>query len=134
MTYLVDKYDTDRRISYAPGTPEHVEQTSWLMFQMGGLGPMQGTWDGVFRACISYFSDIAQAKRIISASLLTPAPTMLLSGILMRRSVSIRFLNRGFRRVLTLRGRSILLLILRLSLGSVELRSPWRLICLSGLR
>ncbi|OGE57886.1 hypothetical protein PENARI_c001G03621 [Penicillium arizonense] len=42
MIYLVDKYDTDRKISYAPGTPEHVEQTSWLMFQMGGLGPMQG--------------------------------------------------------------------------------------------
>lgn len=42
MTYLVDKYDTDRKISYAPGTPEHVEQTSWLMFQMAGLGPMQG--------------------------------------------------------------------------------------------
>ncbi|KAJ5208889.1 hypothetical protein N7449_003268 [Penicillium cf. viridicatum] len=42
MTYLVDKYDTDRKISYAPGTPEHVEQISWLMFQMAGLGPMQG--------------------------------------------------------------------------------------------
>jgi glutathione S-transferase len=34
MTYLVDKYDTDRKISYAPGIPEHAEQTSWLMFQM----------------------------------------------------------------------------------------------------
>lgn len=43
MIYLADKYDTDRKISYAPGTPEHVEQLSWLMFQMGGLGPMQGT-------------------------------------------------------------------------------------------
>ncbi|KAJ5616115.1 hypothetical protein N7537_001229 [Penicillium hordei] len=42
MSYLVDKYDTDRKISYAPGTPEHAEQTSWLMFQMAGLGPMQG--------------------------------------------------------------------------------------------
>ncbi|KAJ5773936.1 hypothetical protein N7457_008832 [Penicillium paradoxum] len=42
MTYLVDKYDTDRKISYGPGTPEQVEQTSWLMFQMAGLGPMQG--------------------------------------------------------------------------------------------
>lgn len=42
MTYLVDKYDTDRKISYAPGTPEHTEQTSWLMFQMAGLGPIQG--------------------------------------------------------------------------------------------
>lgn len=44
MQYLVDKYDTDRKISYAPGTPEHIEQTSWLMFQMGGLGPMQGAF------------------------------------------------------------------------------------------
>ncbi|KAJ5887995.1 hypothetical protein N7495_008036 [Penicillium taxi] len=42
MIYLTDKYDTDRKISYAPGTPEHIEQLSWLMFQMGGLGPMQG--------------------------------------------------------------------------------------------
>ncbi|KAJ5683778.1 uncharacterized protein N7477_000123 [Penicillium maclennaniae] len=42
MIYLADKYDTDRKISYAPGTPEHIEQLSWLMFQMGGLGPMQG--------------------------------------------------------------------------------------------
>lgn len=43
MIYLADKYDTDRKISYAPGSPEHIEQLSWLMFQMGGLGPMQGT-------------------------------------------------------------------------------------------
>lgn len=42
MLYLADKYDTDRKISYAPGTPEYIEQVSWLMFQMGGLGPMQG--------------------------------------------------------------------------------------------
>ena len=42
MLYLVDKYDTERKISYAPGTPEYIEQVSWLMFQMGGLGPMQG--------------------------------------------------------------------------------------------
>ncbi|KAJ5095434.1 hypothetical protein NUU61_004790 [Penicillium alfredii] len=42
MLYLADKYDTNRRISYVPGSPEYVEQLSWLMFQMGGLGPMQG--------------------------------------------------------------------------------------------
>lgn len=42
MMYLADKYDTDRKISYAPGTPQYIEQLSWLMFQMGGLGPMQG--------------------------------------------------------------------------------------------
>ncbi|KAJ5390554.1 uncharacterized protein N7496_001622 [Penicillium cataractarum] len=42
MLYLADKYDTERKISYAPGTPEYIEQLSWVMFQMGGLGPMQG--------------------------------------------------------------------------------------------
>jgi len=42
MLYLADKYDTDRKISYAPGTPEYFEQVSWLMFQIGGIGPMQG--------------------------------------------------------------------------------------------
>lgn len=43
MQYLVDKYDTERRFSYAPEDPEYYEQLSWLMWQMGGLGPMQGT-------------------------------------------------------------------------------------------
>lgn len=42
MLYLADKYDTDRKISYAPDTPEYIEQVSWLMFQIGGIGPMQG--------------------------------------------------------------------------------------------
>lgn len=45
MMYLADKYDQGRSISYAPGTPEYVEQLSWLMFQMGGIGPMQGILD-----------------------------------------------------------------------------------------
>lgn len=42
MLYLTDKYDPERKISYAPGSPEYVEELSWLMFQMGGVGPMQG--------------------------------------------------------------------------------------------
>ncbi|OGM47812.1 hypothetical protein ABOM_003349 [Aspergillus bombycis] len=42
MLYLADRYDTERKISYAPGTPEYIEQVSWLMFQIGGIGPMQG--------------------------------------------------------------------------------------------
>jgi glutathione S-transferase len=46
MLYLSDKYDTDRKISYAPGTPEYIEQVSWLMFQIGGIGPMQGMLKG----------------------------------------------------------------------------------------
>ncbi|KAL2864232.1 glutathione S-transferase family protein [Aspergillus lucknowensis] len=40
MLYLADKYDGERKISYAPGSPEYVEQLSWLMFQVGGVGPM----------------------------------------------------------------------------------------------
>ncbi|CAI7675015.1 unnamed protein product [Penicillium palitans] len=28
MLYLVNKYDTDRNISYAPDTPEYIEQVS----------------------------------------------------------------------------------------------------------
>lgn len=42
MLYLTEKYDQERKISYAPGTSEYVEQLSWLMYQMGGVGPMQG--------------------------------------------------------------------------------------------
>ncbi|KAJ9486796.1 hypothetical protein VN97_g6540 [Penicillium thymicola] len=42
LMYLADKYDTERKISYAPGTPKYIEQTSWVMFQMGGIGPIQG--------------------------------------------------------------------------------------------
>ncbi|KAL2699813.1 hypothetical protein AAEP93_009788 [Penicillium crustosum] len=42
LQFLVDKYDNNRDISYEPGSPEYYEQQSWLMFQMGGLGPMQG--------------------------------------------------------------------------------------------
>ncbi|SPO07394.1 related to glutathione S-transferase GstA [Cephalotrichum gorgonifer] len=42
LLYLADKYDLKRILSYEPGTAEYYEQLSWLMFQMGGVGPMQG--------------------------------------------------------------------------------------------
>ncbi|GIJ86482.1 hypothetical protein Asppvi_005371 [Aspergillus pseudoviridinutans] len=42
MLYLTDKYDTEHKISYPHGTPEYYEELAWLMFQMGGVGPMQG--------------------------------------------------------------------------------------------
>jgi glutathione S-transferase len=42
MLYLTEKYDPERKISYAPGSRQYVEQLSWLMFQMGGVGPMMG--------------------------------------------------------------------------------------------
>jgi glutathione S-transferase len=42
LLYLADKYDTDHKISYAHGANGYYEMLSWLMFQMGGIGPMQG--------------------------------------------------------------------------------------------
>ncbi|KHO00570.1 glutathione S-transferase II [Metarhizium album ARSEF 1941] len=42
LEYLADRYDKDHKISYPRDTPEHWEVTSWLMWQMGGLEPMQG--------------------------------------------------------------------------------------------
>ncbi|GAW18928.1 hypothetical protein ANO14919_084110 [Xylariales sp. No.14919] len=42
LQYLVDRYDKDHKVSYPFGTPEYYETNSWLMWQMGGLGPMQG--------------------------------------------------------------------------------------------
>lgn len=42
MLYLADKYDTDHKISFAHGTNDYYECLSWINWQMGGLGPMQG--------------------------------------------------------------------------------------------
>ena len=42
LIYLTEKYDKSRLISYESGSKEYYEQLSWLMFQMGGIGPMQG--------------------------------------------------------------------------------------------
>jgi glutathione S-transferase len=42
MLYLTDHYDPENKISYPNGTAEYYEMLSWLMWQMGGLGPMQG--------------------------------------------------------------------------------------------
>ncbi|KAL4994618.1 glutathione S-transferase [Aspergillus recurvatus] len=71
MLYLTDKYDPERKISYAPGSREYVEQLSWLMFQMGGVGPMMGQAEH-FRIFASSRSDygikryIDEARRLYS--------------------------------------------------------------------
>jgi len=55
MMYLTDYYDKDNKISYQFGTVEYYEMLSWLMFQMGGIGPMQGQ-AGHFRAMAGVYS------------------------------------------------------------------------------
>ena len=42
MQYLVERYDTDYKISFAKGTREWYEMNNWLFFQNAGVGPMQG--------------------------------------------------------------------------------------------
>lgn len=42
MQYLVDKYDKDTTLSFPHGSDEYYELLSWLAFQQGGIGPMQG--------------------------------------------------------------------------------------------
>ena len=50
MQYLVEKYDQeDHKISYPLGTREHYEVNSFLFFQHGGVGPMQGQANHFYR-------------------------------------------------------------------------------------
>ncbi|EFX01446.1 zinc knuckle transcription factor splicing factor msl5 [Grosmannia clavigera kw1407] len=42
LQYLVDRYDTEHKVSYPQGSKEYYEVNNWLFWQMGGLGPMQG--------------------------------------------------------------------------------------------
>jgi len=49
LQYLVDKYDTEHKVSYPRGTREYWEVQSWLFWQMGGLGPMQGQANHFYR-------------------------------------------------------------------------------------
>ncbi|KAJ3577962.1 hypothetical protein NPX13_g2605 [Xylaria arbuscula] len=50
LLYIVSKYDKDHKISYPVGSKEHWDTVSWLMWQMGGLGPMQGQANHFFSA------------------------------------------------------------------------------------
>ncbi|KAN0105912.1 glutathione S-transferase [Hyaloscypha variabilis] len=71
LLYLADKYDTNYKISYPHGTNEYYEMLSWVMFQMGGVGPMQGQANH-FRLAAKVRSDYAidrymqETKRLYS--------------------------------------------------------------------
>ena len=51
MQYLVSRYDKDYKLSYPPGTAEHIELTNWLFFQTSSHGPMQGQSNHFTRYC-----------------------------------------------------------------------------------
>ncbi|KAK3689660.1 glutathione S-transferase Ure2-like protein [Podospora appendiculata] len=42
VLYLVNRYDTEHRISFPPGTPEFHHAQQWLFFQASGQGPYYG--------------------------------------------------------------------------------------------
>ncbi|GJE90967.1 glutathione S-transferase [Phanerochaete sordida] len=52
LQYLVDKYDTGRRLSVAPGTDEYFTQLQWLYFQGTGQSPYYGQaiWFNLYHA------------------------------------------------------------------------------------
>ena len=42
LEYLIERYDTTHRLSFAPGTPESYHAKQWLFFQTTGQGPYYG--------------------------------------------------------------------------------------------
>ncbi|KAI0802133.1 glutathione S-transferase [Xylaria sp. FL0064] len=50
LLYIVSRYDKDHKISYPFASQEYWESVSWLMWQMGGIGPMQGQANHFFGA------------------------------------------------------------------------------------
>jgi glutathione S-transferase len=42
IEYLIETYDKDHKVSFAPGTPEYYHAKQWLFFQISGQGPYYG--------------------------------------------------------------------------------------------
>lgn len=42
VEYLIERYDTEHRLNFAPGTPESYHAKEWLYFQTTGQGPYYG--------------------------------------------------------------------------------------------
>lgn len=48
VEYLIERYDTQRKLSFEPGTAEAYHAKQWLFFQASGQGPYYGQY-GWFR-------------------------------------------------------------------------------------
>ena len=47
IEYLIERYDSQHRLSFVPGTPESYHAKQWLFFQTTGQGPYYGQAVGV---------------------------------------------------------------------------------------
>jgi glutathione S-transferase len=54
MQYLVERYDTEHKISFPKGSREAYEVNNWLFFMNAGVGPMQGQASKYFPSKISF--------------------------------------------------------------------------------
>jgi glutathione S-transferase len=77
VEYLVEKYDTDHKISFAPGTKESWQAKQWLYFQASGQGPYYGqaAWfttyhpEKVQSAIDRYVAEIGRVTGVLEAHL-----------------------------------------------------------------
>ncbi|KAJ9603793.1 hypothetical protein H2200_011979 [Cladophialophora chaetospira] len=64
--YLVDRYDTEHRISYPRGTKEYYQTNNWLFFQNAGIGPMQGQANHFVRYNLSDLPETYSRDRYVN--------------------------------------------------------------------
>jgi glutathione S-transferase len=77
IDYLTERYDTDRRLSFAPGTSEAYHARQWLFFQTTGQGPYfgQATWFKMYHtekvpsAFERYLGEVKRVSGVLEAYL-----------------------------------------------------------------
>ncbi|KAH9875381.1 hypothetical protein J1614_004873 [Plenodomus biglobosus] len=79
IEYLVEKYDTQQKISFAPGSNEAYLAKQWLFFQVSGQGPYYGqaVWftryhsEQLPSAKERYYNEIKRVTGVLDAHLKT---------------------------------------------------------------
>jgi hypothetical protein len=92
MLYLTDHYDKENKLNYPHGSREYYEVLSWLMWQMGGLGPMQVR--GTVRSTRSLGTDECRVKLTTFEPWLEPTLNTESSDTSMKPSASSMFWSR----------------------------------------
>lgn len=77
IEYLVERYDTEHKVSFAPGTAEAYLARQWLFFQASGQGPYfgQAVWFTVYHpeklpsALERYVKEIARVSGVLEGHL-----------------------------------------------------------------